>query len=106
MGRNGVDGDGPDGRSPSRQGVGTGPSEPPKLVGDAGGALYRIWENPSGVRVFLSGVIYRPKGVARGSPRGTGGRRPRPPSHPRVGPAPGLWVPPEAPFWFRSLFLQ
>ena len=93
-GSSGVDGDGSGGRSPSRQGAGTGPSEPPKLVGDGGGALYRIWENPSGVRVFSSGVIYRPKGVARGSPRGRGGPRPRPPSHPRVGPAPGLWVPP------------
>ena len=87
----GVDGNGSGGRSPSWQGAGTGPSEPPKL---GGGALYRIWENPPGVRVFSSGKIYRPKGVARGSPRGTGGRLPRPPSLPRVGPAPGLWVPP------------
>ena len=30
---------------------------PPKLVGDGGGALYRIWENRSGVRVFSSGMI-------------------------------------------------
>ena len=72
-GSSGVDGDGFGGRSPSRQGAGTGPSEPSKHVGDGGGALYRIWENPSGVRVFLSGMIYRPKGVVRGSPRGTGG---------------------------------
>ena len=93
-GSSGVDGDSPDGRSPSWQGDGIGPSEPSKLVGNGGRALYRNWENTSGVRVFSSGVIYRPKGVARGSPRGTGGRRPRPPSHPRVGPAPGLWVPP------------
>ena len=28
---------------------------PPKLVGDGGGALYRIWENPSEVRVFRWG---------------------------------------------------
>ena len=76
-GSSGVDGDGPSGRSPSRQ-----------------GALYRIWENPSGVRIFSSGVIYRPKGVVRGSPRGTGDRRPRFPSHQRVGPAPRLWVSP------------
>ena len=54
-GSNGVDGDGSGGRSPSRQCAGTGPSEPPKLVGDGGGALYRIWENPSGFRVFLRG---------------------------------------------------
>ena len=93
-GSSGVDGDGTGGRSPSRHGAGTGPSEPPKLVGDGGGALYRIWENPSRVRVFSSGVIYRPKGVERGSPRGTGERRPWPHSHPRVGPAPRLWVPP------------
>ena len=56
-GSSGVDGDGSDGRSPSRQGAGTGPSEPPKLVGDGGGALLRNWENPSGVRVFASDVI-------------------------------------------------
>ena len=74
-----VDGTGSGGRSPSQKGAETGPFEPPKLVGDGGGALYRIWENPSGVRVFSSGVIYRPKGTARGSPRGTGGRQPRPP---------------------------
>ena len=64
------------------------------LFRSGGGALLRIWENPSGVRVFSSGLIYRPKGVERGSPRGTGGRRPRPPLDPRLGPAPGLWVPP------------
>ena len=56
-GSNGVDGDGSGGRSPSRQCAGTGPFEPPKLVGDGGGALYRIWENPSRVRVFSSGMI-------------------------------------------------
>ena len=93
-GSSGVDGDGPGGRSPSRQGAGTGPSEPPKLVSDGGRALYRIWENPSGVRVFSMGMIYRPKGVMRGSPRGRDGPRPRPPFYPRVGPALGLWVPP------------
>ena len=32
-------------------------SGPPKLVDDGSGALYRIWENPSGVRVFSSGMI-------------------------------------------------
>ena len=93
-GSSGVGGDGSGGRSPSRQGAGTGPSDPPKLVGDGDGALYRIWENPSGVRVFSSGVIYMPKGVARGPPRGRGGLWPRPPLDPRVGPALGLWVPP------------
>ena len=93
-GSNGVDGDGPGGRSLSRQGAGIGPSEPPKLVGDGGGALYRIWENPSGVRVFSPGVIYRPKGIARGSPRGAGGRRPRPTYHPRGRAAPALWASP------------
>ena len=56
-GSSGVDGDGSGGRSPSRQGAGIGPSEPPKLVSDGGGALYRIWENPSGVSVFSSGMI-------------------------------------------------
>ena len=56
-GSSGVDGDGFGGRSPSRQGAGTGPPEPPKLVGDGGGALYRIWENPLRVRVFSSGMI-------------------------------------------------
>ena len=74
-----VDGDGPGGRSPSRQGAGTGSSEPPKLVGDGGGALNRIWENLSGVRVFSSGMISRPKDVVRGSPRGSQGWWPRPP---------------------------
>ena len=57
-GSSGVDGDGSGGRSPSRQGAGTGPSsEPSKLVGDGGGALLRIWENPPGVRIFASGMI-------------------------------------------------
>ena len=67
---------------------------PPKLVGDGGGALLRIWENPSRVRVFSTGMIYRPKDVARGSSRGRDHPRPRPPSLPRVGPATRLWVPP------------
>ena len=47
-----VEGDGSGGQSPSRQGAGTGTIWLPKLVGDGGGALYRIWENPLGVRVF------------------------------------------------------
>ena len=93
-GSSSVDGDGPDGRSPSRQGAGTGPSEPPKLIDDGGRALYRIWKNPSGVRVFSTGMIYRQKGVVRVSPRGRGSPPPRPPLDLRVGPAPGLWVPP------------
>ena len=45
------------GRSPSWQGAGTGTICPLKLVGDGGGALYRIWENPSGVRVFAAEMI-------------------------------------------------
>ena len=52
-GSSGVDGDGSGGRSPSRQGAGTGPSEPPKLVGDGGGALYRLWEILRGLGFFL-----------------------------------------------------
>ena len=55
MGSSGVDGDGSGGRSPSRQGAGTGPSDPPQLVGDGSRALYRIWENPPGVRFFRQG---------------------------------------------------
>ena len=54
-GSSGVDGDGPGGRSPSWQGAGTGPSEPPKVVGNGGGALYRILENPSGLGFFCRG---------------------------------------------------
>ena len=82
-GSSGVDGDGSGGRFPSRQGAGTGPSEPPNLVGNGGGALYCIWENPSGVRVFSTGMIYRPKGAARGCPRSKGDPRPRATCHPR-----------------------
>ena len=51
------DEDGSGGHSPSRQGAGIGPVWPPKLVGDGGGALYHIWENPSGVRGFSSRMI-------------------------------------------------
>ena len=71
-GSSGVDGDGSGSRSPSRQGVGTGPSEPPKLVGDGGGALYRIWENPSGVRVYLSRMILKASEAAERCPTGQG----------------------------------
>ena len=58
----------------------------PKNIGDGGGALLRIWENPSGVRVFSTGMIYRPKGVARGRDD----PRPRATCHPRMGPAGAL----------------
>ena len=85
-----VDGDGSD-VDPHPGSAGTGPSKPPKLVGDGSGALYRIWENPSGVRVFSLGVIYRPKGIVRGSPRIFLEVNFY---NPRVGPALWLWVPP------------
>ena len=48
------DEDGSGGQSPSRQSAGTGTILPPNLVDDGGGALYRIWENPSGVVSFRS----------------------------------------------------
>ena len=32
-------------------------SDPPKLVGDGGGAQYRIWRNPSRVVSFRSRLI-------------------------------------------------
>ena len=106
-GSSGVDGDGFGGLSPSRQGAGTGPSEPTKLFGDGSGALYRIWENTSGVRVCSSGTIYRPKGVVRGLPRGRDGRRLRSHLDPRWGLAPGLWSSPRvallAPFLISSI---
>ena len=44
--------DPPSGRVPEQD-----QSDPPKLVGDVDGALLRIWENPSGDRVFASGMI-------------------------------------------------
>ena len=69
-------------------------SEPPKLVGDGGGALYRIWENPSGVRVFSSGMIYRRRRASEGVPEGQGRPAAAAPLDPRVGPAPGLWASP------------
>ena len=67
---------------------------PSKLVGDGGGALYRIWENPSGVRVFLSGMISQASEAADGCPTGQG-------RVPAVGPRGGrgqgsprpMWVP-------------
>ena len=52
-GGSGGDEDGSGGRSPSRQGAGTGPSEPPKLVGDGGGALLHIWEILRGLGFFV-----------------------------------------------------
>ena len=93
-GGSGVDRDGSGGRSPSRQGAEIGPSEPPKLVGDGGEALYRIWENPQGLGFFHLGWFYRRQRRSRGCTMGRGGLWPRPPLDPRVGPAPGLWVPP------------
>ena len=82
-------------------------SVPPKLGFALGGALYRISYNPPGVRVFASGTIYRPKGVARGFPRGAGGLRPRPHLDPRWEPIPILWASPRvallAPFLISSI---
>ena len=78
--------------------------KPPKLVGDGGGALYRIWKNPSWVRVFSSGVICKPMGVARGGLQGAqagGGRGP--PLTRGWDPPLGCGSLPGSPFWLWFL---
>ena len=74
-------------------------SDPRNLSAMAAELCIVFWENPSGVRVFLSGMIYRPKGVARGSPRGTGGRRLRPPLSRRWDLSLGCGSLSRSPFW-------
>ena len=66
----------------------------------------RIWENPPGVRVFTSGVIYRPKGVARGLREAYEGVGRSPPDTRGWDLPQGYGSLSGSPFWLRSLFLE
>ena len=63
-GGGGVDGDGSGGNSPSRQGAGTGPSDPRAAEH---GDVFRSFVNC--VRVYCAEAIYGPKGSFRRFPR-------------------------------------
>ena len=60
-GGGGVDGDGSGGQSLSRQGAGTGPSDPRNLVSMVAARRNFSWKMIDSFRVFASGGINRPK---------------------------------------------
>ena len=69
-GGGGVDGEGSGGQTLSRQGAGTGPSDPRNLVSMAAELWNFSWNMTLVFRVFQSGGIYRRKGKVGGHPGG------------------------------------
>ena len=72
--------------SPSRQGARTGTSFSRTRVSGGGGAVYHIWENPSGVLSFGDEVTYVPKESPGCGPRPRGDPQVRPGGRPRLEP--------------------
>ena len=78
-----VDGDGSGGQSPSRQGAGTGTSDPRNLSSMAAALRNPFWNMTDCLRVFGAGALYRRKGGARGWPSRPHHVVAPPPSRPR-----------------------
>jgi hypothetical protein len=95
----GVDGDGSDGNSPSRQGAGIETSVPQNWSLMAAVLRNFLWIESNLFRVFMSMTIYRQKDEIRGRKRGphhTVARSEVGPCHPMV------WLPPgssPSPLW-------